>query len=88
MSTKAKRPTWIVRVGMAHKRLLISAAIGIATILALRATVCTRHAHADRLGHRRSLIYLVAAAVVMARCSTVAAIKSNAAARTKAPSRS
>ena len=74
MSTKAKRPTWIVRVGMAHKRLLISAAIGIATIFVLRATgLHAGHAHADRLGHRRSLIYLVGAAVIMARCSTVAA---------------
>ena len=79
MSTKAKRPTWIVRVGMAHKRLLISAAIGIATIFALRATdlhLVTRML----IGWDTAIvIYLVAAAAVMARCSTVAAIKRNAA---------
>ena len=81
MSTKAKRPTWIVRVGVAHKRLLISAAIGIATIFALRVTdlgLVTRML----LGWDASVaIYLVWAAIVMARCSTVAAIKRNAAAQ-------
>jgi uncharacterized membrane protein len=79
MNTKAKRPTWIVRVGMAHKRLLISAAIGIATIFALRATdlpLVTRML----LGWDTAIvIYLGAAAAVMARCSTVASIKRNAA---------
>jgi uncharacterized membrane protein len=79
MSTKAKRPTWIVRVGMAHKRLVISAAIGIAAVFLLRVTglpLVTRML----LGWDIAIaIYLVAAALVMARCSTVAAIKSNAA---------
>jgi uncharacterized membrane protein len=79
MSTKAKRPTWIVRVGMAHKRLLISAAIGIATIFVLRST--DLHLVTSMLiGWDIAIAtYLVAAAFVMARCSTVAAIKSNAA---------
>jgi uncharacterized membrane protein len=79
MSTKAKRPTWIVRVGMAHKRLAISAAIGIAMIFVLRVTdlhLVTRML----LGWDIAVaIYLVAAGFVMARCSTVAAIKRNAA---------
>jgi uncharacterized membrane protein len=79
MNTKAKRPTWIVRVGMAHKRLVISAAIGIAAIFLLRVTdlpLVTRLL----LGWDIAVaIYLVAAAFVMARCSTVAAIKRNAA---------
>ena len=52
MSTKAKRPTYLIRVGMAHKRLIISVAIGLAVMLALPATA--DHAHADRLGHRRA----------------------------------
>jgi uncharacterized membrane protein len=79
MSTKAKRPTWIVRVGMAHKRLLISAAIGIAAVFLLRVTglhLVTRML----IGWDIAVaIYLVAAVFVIARCSTVAAIKRNAA---------
>ncbi|MBX9824531.1 MAG: DUF1345 domain-containing protein [Xanthobacteraceae bacterium] len=79
MSAAANRPTWIVRVGMAHKRLVISAAIGIVTVLALRLTdlaLVTR----VLLGWDTGVaIYLVWAAIVMARCSTVAAIKRNAA---------
>ena len=38
MNTKAKRPAWIVRVGMAHRRLFMSAALGIATMFILRST--------------------------------------------------
>jgi uncharacterized membrane protein len=79
MSTKAKRPTWIVRVGMAHKRLLVSAAIGIVTIFVVRAT--GQHLVTSMLiGWDTAIaIYLAAAALMMARCSTVAAIKRNAA---------
>jgi len=79
MSTKAKRPTWIVRVGMAHKRLVISAAIGIATVFVLRATdlhLVTRMLIGWDIG---VATYLVAAAFVMAQCSTIAAIRRNAA---------
>jgi uncharacterized membrane protein len=79
MSTAAKRPTWIVRVGMAHKRLVISAAICIATVFVLRVTdlaLVTRLL----LGWDTGVaIYLVLAVTVMVRCSTVAAIKRNAA---------
>jgi uncharacterized membrane protein len=78
MSTKAQRPAWIVRVGMAHRRLFMSAALGIVTIVIL---------HAADIGAAGLLIgwdvgvliYLVAAAFMMVRCSTVAVMKKNAA---------
>src|SRR3954462_5138775 len=79
MSTPVQRPTWIVRVGMAHRRLFASVAIGLATIVVL---------HVANMGAVARLligwdvgvaIYLVAAAAIMASCSTVAAIKKNAA---------
>ena len=78
MSTKAKRPVYLIRVGMAHKRLFISVAIGLAVMLALPATPITRVLIGWDIG---VLIYLVAAAMVMSRCSTVAHMKSNAAAQ-------
>ena len=78
MSTKAKRPVYLIRVGMAHKRLFISVAIGLAVMLALPATPMTRVLIGWDTG---VLIYLVAAALVMSRCSTVAQMKANAAAQ-------
>ena len=79
MSTKAKRPAYLLRVGMAHKRLIISVAIGLAVMLgAARRRPITRMLIGWDIG---VLIYLVAAAVVMTRCSTVAQMKSNAAAQ-------
>ncbi len=42
MSTKAKRPAYLIRVGMAHRRLFISIAIGLAVMLALPAMLITR----------------------------------------------
>jgi uncharacterized membrane protein len=77
MSTPAKRPTYLLRVGMAHKRLMISAAIGVVAMLALPASPITRMLIGWDLG---VLIYLAAAAVVMTRCSSVSAMRSNAAA--------
>ena len=53
MSTKAKRPTYLLRVGMAHKRLFISGALGLVAMLVLPASL-TDHANADRLGRRRA----------------------------------
>ena len=79
MSTAAKRPTWIVRVGMAHKRLVISAVIGIATIFVLRLTDLTLVTRLLLGWDTGVAIYLVWAATVMARCSTVAQLKRNAA---------
>ena len=78
MSTKAKRPAYLLRVGMAHKRLIISVAIGLVVMLALPAAPITRMLIGWDIG---VLIYLVAAAVVMSQCSSVAQMKSNAAAQ-------
>jgi uncharacterized membrane protein len=79
MNTAAKRPTWIVRVGLAHKRLVISAAIGIATVFVLRVTDLTLVTRILLGWDTGVAIYLVWAAAVMARCSTVAELKRNAA---------
>jgi uncharacterized membrane protein len=78
MSTKAKRPTYLIRVGVAHKRLFISAVLGLITMLVLPATLITRTLIGWDVG---VLIYLVAAAVVMTRCSSASAMQSNAAAQ-------
>lgn len=79
MSTPAKRPTWILRVGVAHRRLFISAVLGVATGLIL---LLTKLSAVERMligWDTGVLIYLVWAAIIMARCSTVASIKRNAA---------
>jgi uncharacterized membrane protein len=78
MSTKAKRPTYLIRVGVAHKRLFISAVLGLITMLVLPATLITRTLIGWDVG---VLIYLVAAAVVMTQCSSASAMQSNAAAQ-------
>ncbi|MCX7311829.1 MAG: DUF1345 domain-containing protein [Hyphomicrobiales bacterium] len=78
MKSKTNRPAYVVRVGMAHKRLMVSVAIGIAAMLALPAAPITRILMGWDLG---VLIYLAAAAVVMTQCSSVAQMKSNAAAQ-------
>jgi uncharacterized membrane protein len=78
MSTKAQRPAYLVRVGMAHKRLMISVAIGIVTMAALPAAPITRILIGWDLG---VLIYLGAVALVMSRCSSVAQMKAQAAAQ-------
>ncbi len=78
MSTKAKRPTYLIRVGVAHKRLFISALLGLIIMLVLPATLITRTLIGWDVG---VLIYLVAAAVVMTQCSSASAMQSNAAAQ-------
>ena len=78
MSTKAKRLPYIIRVGMAHKRLFISAALGLITVLVLPAALITRMLIGWDVG---VLIYLAAAAVVMTQCSSTSAMQSNAAAQ-------
>jgi uncharacterized membrane protein len=78
MSTKAQRPTYLIRVGVAHKRLFISAVLGLITMLVLPATLITRTLIGWDVG---VLIYLVAAAVVMTQCSSASAMQSNAAAQ-------
>ena len=78
MSTSAKRPAYLLRVGMAHKRLIISVAIGTATMIALPASLSaiTRMLLGWDLG---VLIYLVAAAALMSRCTSVAQMKAQSA---------
>ena len=80
MSTKAKRPTYLLRVGKAHKRLIISVALGLITMLVLPGslTAVTRMLIGWDLG---LLIYLAAAAVMMSRCSSVSEMQNNAAAQ-------
>jgi uncharacterized membrane protein len=78
MSPPAKRPAYLVRVGMAHRRLVISVLIGVATMLALPAAPITRILIGWDLG---VVIYLVWAAVVMSQCTSVAQMKANAAAQ-------
>ena len=78
MSTQAPRSTWVIRVGMAHRRLFICVALGLLAILLLRATdlgVAARVLIGWDVG---VMIYLVVVAIIMARSSTVAAIKRNA----------
>jgi uncharacterized membrane protein len=78
MSSKAKRPTYLLRVGMAHKRLLISVLLGLVVMLVVPAAPITRMLIGWDVG---VLIYLAAAAVVMTRCSSVSEMQSNAAAQ-------
>jgi uncharacterized membrane protein len=78
MSTKAKRPAYLLRVGMAHRRLLISVAIGLVTMLVLPVAPITRMLIGWDVG---VAIYLVAAAIVMSHCASVAQMKDNAAAQ-------
>lgn len=78
MSTKAQRPAYLIRIGMAHKRLIVSAAIGLAILLVLPAALITRLLVGWDIG---VLIYLIAAAVVMIKCSSAAQMKANAAAQ-------
>jgi len=78
MSTKAKASIWVLRVGRAHKRLFICAALGLATILALPGlSIITRLLIGWDTG---VLLYLVAAAVMMSNPS-VTVIRRNAAAQ-------
>jgi uncharacterized membrane protein len=76
MSTTPKRRAWIVRVGVAHKRLFISATLGIGAMLLAPATPVTRLLIGWDSG---VLIYLAAATVVISSCASVAQMKANAA---------
>src|SRR5437879_3840638 len=79
MTTKVQRPVFIVRVGMAHRRLFTSAALGLITIVILLATHFGAVASMLIGWDVGVLIYLTVAAVMMAHCSTVAVMKKNAA---------
>ena len=76
MSTKARHPNYLVRVAWIHKRLIVSALLGIAAALVVPGAPITRALTGWDVG---VLIYLVAAAVMMTRCGTVALMKGNAA---------
>jgi uncharacterized membrane protein len=78
MSTKAQRPAWILRVGKAHRRLFISAAIGIVTILVLGFAGLGVVASMLLGWDAGVLVYLAWVTVIMAQCSTVQAMKTNA----------
>ncbi len=78
MNSKAQRPAYLLRVGMAHKRLIVSVVLGIVISLVLPASLSpvARALIGWDLG---LLVYLAGAAVMMSRCTSVAAIKKNAA---------
>ena len=78
MNTKAKRPAYLLRVGIAHRRLIISVVIGLVIMLALPVAPITRMLIGWDVG---VVSYLVAAVVVMSRCLSVAQMKANAAAQ-------
>jgi uncharacterized membrane protein len=78
MSTKAQRPAYLLRVGRAHKRLWICALLGILIVLVTPAAPITRLLIGWDVG---VLIYLVAAALVMAHCESVSQMERNAAAQ-------
>jgi uncharacterized membrane protein len=78
MSAEPKRPTYLIRVGRAHVRLLISAALGVIATLVLPGAPITRMLIGWDLG---VVLYLVAAAVLTTSCSSVDQMKRNAAAQ-------
>jgi uncharacterized membrane protein len=78
MGSPAKRHTYLIRVGMGHKRVMASIAIGVIAALAVPATAITRMLIGWDIG---VLVFIVAAAGLMAQCSSVDQMKSNAAAQ-------
>ncbi len=78
MNSPAKRHAYLVRVGMGHRRLMACIAIGIVTALVVPATPITRALIGWDVG---VIIFLVSAAVSMARCASVSQMKRNAAAQ-------
>ena len=78
MTKPAKPPTYLIRVGKAHVRLVTSVVLGIVTILVLPGGPITRALIGWDTG---VMIFLVAAAVMMTQCASVTAMKHNAAAQ-------
>jgi uncharacterized membrane protein len=78
MSTKAKRPAYLVRVGRAHIRLLASVVIGIVTMLLAPTSAITRMLIGWDVG---VTVFVASAALVMAHCASTAQMKRNAAAQ-------
>jgi uncharacterized membrane protein len=76
MSAKVKRPIYLIRIGVAHKRLVISAVLGIVIILLVPAAMITRML----IGWDGGVaVYLAAAAVMMTRRASPNQMKANAA---------
>jgi uncharacterized membrane protein len=78
MNTKVKRPTYLLRVGMAHKRLILSVVLGIVVAVAAPLAPITRMLIGWDAG---VLAYLIAAAVVMTQCASASQMQANAAAQ-------
>jgi uncharacterized membrane protein len=78
MTGEAKRQAYLIRVGRAHLRLVLSALIGVAAALAIPLSPITRILLGWDLG---VALYLVAAALTMAQCASVDQMKRNAAAQ-------
>lgn len=78
MSNAAKRPTYLIRVGRAHLRLVIAAVFGVAGALAAPGSPVTRALIGWDVG---VVVYLAAAVVAMAQCASVDQMKRNAAAQ-------
>src|SRR5262245_1289212 len=78
MSSDAKRPAWIIRVGKAHRRLVACVLLGFLVMLVVPAAPIIRMLIGWDVG---ALAYLIAAAVVMASCGSTAQMRRNAAAQ-------
>src|SRR5262245_4727037 len=76
MITGAKRSAWIIRVGVAHKRLIACVLLGLAVMLAVPLAPITRMLIGWDVG---VLVYLIAAAAVMTSCGSAAQMRRNAA---------
>jgi uncharacterized membrane protein len=77
MST-AKRPTYLIRVGRAHLRLVISALLGVGVALVAPGAPITRALIGWDVG---VIAYLAGAVVTMARCASMEQMRQNAAAQ-------
>jgi uncharacterized membrane protein len=78
MSTPGRPHTYLIRVGMGHKRLLASIAIGVIAAIAVPATAITRMLVGWDVA---VLIFIAGAAGLMAQCASVDQMKQNAAAQ-------
>jgi uncharacterized membrane protein len=76
MSTRDRRHTYLIRVGMGHKRLMASIALGIVTALVVPFSTMTRML----IGWDVAVLLFIAGAVgLMAQCASVDQMKRNAA---------
>jgi uncharacterized membrane protein len=78
MDRPGKRHTYLIRVGMGHKRLMASIALGVIAAFVVPATPITRMLIGWDVG---VLVFILGAAGLMAQCSSVDQMKSNAAAQ-------